>query len=189
MAAESAPRRRRAGQSAGRAGAEVVVAVRNEEQTLPRLLESLRAQTAGDVRFLFVDDRSPDGTAHLLDEFCAAVGDRARVIHSDGEPRGLTGKQAALDLAFDRARGDVLLFTDGDCVVPPTWAEEMLGHFGDPRVGVVLGRIELAEKPRDSSAGSRRSSSRCSTSTISDPWASVCRPAASGTTWPSVPAP
>ena len=124
---------------------EVVVAVRDEASVLPRLLESLRAQTEPEVRFLFVDDRSKDGTGRLLDEFCRSVGARARVIHNDADPRGLTGKQAALDLAFGLAQGDVLLFTDGDCVVPPTWAEEMVDHFDDPRVGAVLGRIELAE--------------------------------------------
>jgi cellulose synthase/poly-beta-1,6-N-acetylglucosamine synthase-like glycosyltransferase len=125
--------------------AEVIVAVRNEEETLPRLLESLRAQTRGDVLFLFVDDRSEDRTAALLDEFCGRLGDRARVIHNTRQPVGLTGKQAALDLAFGCARGDILFFTDGDCVVPPTWAEEMQRHFDDPRIGVVLGRIELRE--------------------------------------------
>jgi biofilm PGA synthesis N-glycosyltransferase PgaC len=127
------------------ARAEVVVAVRDEAETLPFLLESLQKQTRKDVLFLFVDDRSRDRTGALLDEFCAATGDRARVIHNVREPGGLTGKQAALDLAFERAQGDVLLFTDGDCVVPPTWADELLGHFLDPGVGVVLGRIELPE--------------------------------------------
>jgi cellulose synthase/poly-beta-1,6-N-acetylglucosamine synthase-like glycosyltransferase len=125
--------------------AEVVVAVRDEEGTLPRLLASLRAQTLDGCLFLFVDDRSTDGTARLLDDFCAAVGARARVIHNRAEPVGLTGKQAALDCAFAEVRGDVLLFTDGDCLLPPGWAEEMLLHFLDARVGVVLGRIELAE--------------------------------------------
>jgi len=125
--------------------AEVIVAVRDEAATLPLLLESLCAQTRGDVLFLIVDDRSGDGTGALLDEFCSTVGDRARVIHNVRAPAGLTGKQAALDLAFGRAKGDVLLFTDGDCVVPPTWADEMLAHFRDPCVGVVLGRIELPE--------------------------------------------
>ena len=127
------------------ARAEVVVAVRDEESTLPRLLESLQAQTLEGCFFLFVDDRSTDGTGRLLDDFCAAVGARARVLHNRAEPVGLTGKQAALDLAFTQARGDVLLFTDGDCRLPPEWAEEMLLHFLDDRVGVVLGRIELAE--------------------------------------------
>jgi cellulose synthase/poly-beta-1,6-N-acetylglucosamine synthase-like glycosyltransferase len=126
--------------------AEVVVAVRNEESTLPRLLSSLRAQTLQECLFLFVDDRSTDGTARLLDDFCASMGPRARVIHNRVEPVALTGKQAALDLAFAEVRGDVLLFTDGDCHLPPAWAEEMLLHFLDARVGVVLGRIELVEE-------------------------------------------
>jgi cellulose synthase/poly-beta-1,6-N-acetylglucosamine synthase-like glycosyltransferase len=123
--------------------AEVVVAVCNEEKTLPALLSSLRAQTAGNTTFLFVDDRSTDTTGKLLDEFCRQHGGRARVIHNTREPDGLTGKQAALDLAFEACTGDVLLFTDGDCVVPPSWAEEMLVPFQDPDVGVVISRIEL----------------------------------------------
>jgi cellulose synthase/poly-beta-1,6-N-acetylglucosamine synthase-like glycosyltransferase len=123
--------------------AEVIVALRNEEKTVPRLLESLRAQTLKDCLFLFVDDRSTDATACLLDEFCAACGARARVIHNRQEPQGLTGKQAALDMAFTAARGAVFLFTDGDCQLPPAWAEEMVRHFREPGVGVVLGRIEL----------------------------------------------
>lgn len=122
---------------------EVIVALRNEEKTLPALLDALRAQTAPGCLFLFVDDRSSDATPRLLDGFCAEQGERARVIYNREEPVGLTGKQAALDLGFFQARGDVLLFTDGDCVLPPTWVEEMLVHFQDPRVGVVLGRIEL----------------------------------------------
>ena len=44
--------------------AEVVVAVRDEETTLPRLLASLRAQTLAGCLFLFVDDRSTSGLAN-----------------------------------------------------------------------------------------------------------------------------
>jgi cellulose synthase/poly-beta-1,6-N-acetylglucosamine synthase-like glycosyltransferase len=126
---------------------EVIVALRDEEKTLPLLLASLRAQTRKDCRFLFVDDRSTDGTPRLLEEFCAETGPRARVIHNHLEPDGLTGKQAALDLAFAQARGEVLLFTDGDCVMPEGWVEEMMRHFHRPEVGVVLGRIEIAAAP------------------------------------------
>ena len=146
-AADNAVGQRRQFETRSEARPEVIVAVRDEADTLPSLLESLRAQTRDDVLFLFVDDRSGDSTPSLLDDFCRQVGERARVIHNTGQPGVLTGKQAALDLAFECARGDVLFFTDGDCVVPPTWADEMLRHFNDPRVGVVLGRIELNEAP------------------------------------------
>jgi cellulose synthase/poly-beta-1,6-N-acetylglucosamine synthase-like glycosyltransferase len=123
--------------------AEVVVAVRNEAANLSPLLKSLVLQTDKDCLFLMVDDRSEDGTANLLERFADSLGPRARVIRNTRDPEDLTGKQAALDIAFTAARGDVLLFTDGDCIVPPGWVEGMLGYFSDPAVGVVLGRIEL----------------------------------------------
>ena len=47
---------------------EVIVAVRDEEQSLPRLLASLVAQTRDDCLFLFIDDRSTDSTPK-----CSAV--------------------------------------------------------------------------------------------------------------------
>ncbi|HET6487656.1 MAG TPA: glycosyltransferase [Spirochaetia bacterium] len=142
----------RVGASSGAGGptgaliAEVIVAVRNEEKLLPRLLSALGAQTRRDCLFLLVDDRSTDATPQLLERFCRDLGSRARLLRAEREPEGLTGKQAALDLAFSQARGDVLLFTDGDCSPPPTWVEEMMRHFADPRTGVVLGRIELESR-------------------------------------------
>jgi cellulose synthase/poly-beta-1,6-N-acetylglucosamine synthase-like glycosyltransferase len=136
-------RRRVSPQGESRLSAEVIVAVRNEEENLPRLLGSLRAQTRTDCLFLLVDDRSTDATPRILEEFCSEIGPRARVLRNSKNPEGLTGKQTALDLAFGAAKGDVLLFTDGDCVMSPSWVECMLGCFRDPRVGVALARIEL----------------------------------------------
>ncbi len=136
----------KAGVSAGvNAGplVEVVVAVRDEAPTLPALLESLSAQTDGGCLFLFVEDRSGDGTAEMLDRFCASTGPRARVLHLTEQPEGLTGTQAALDAAFTECRGEVLLFTDGDCTCRPGWVSGFKRYFSDPRVGVVLGRVEV----------------------------------------------
>ncbi len=142
--------RRRAGAppetGGGRSSVEIVVAARDEEAVLPALLASLDRQTDPGCTFLFVDDRSTDGTAGLLERFRAAHPGRARVLTCTEEPEVLTGKQAALDLAIREARGDVLLFTDADCVVPEGWAADMGSRFGDPAVGAVLGRVRLAEE-------------------------------------------
>jgi cellulose synthase/poly-beta-1,6-N-acetylglucosamine synthase-like glycosyltransferase len=139
---------RRATPAAERPSVEIVVAARDEEAALPGLLASLERQTDTRCTFLFVDDRSSDGTAALLARFRAAHPARVRVLTCTREPAGLTGKQAALDLAIREARGDVLLFTDADCVVPPGWAEELGSRFADPAVGAVLGRVRLEEGPR-----------------------------------------
>ncbi len=137
---------RRSGAAAGpRPSVEIVVAARNEEATLPALLASLERQTDRTCTFLLVDDRSTDGTRRLFERFQARVPARVRVLASTAEPGGLTGKQAALDLAIDAARADVLVFTDADCVVHDGWAAEMAAHFADPSVGAVLGRVTLPE--------------------------------------------
>ena len=129
----------------GHPSVEVVVAARDEEAVLPSLLASLARQTDRRCTFLFVDDRSTDGTARLLERFRASLPDRVRVLAGTEEPVGLTGKQAALDLAIREARADVLLFTDADCVVPEGWAADMGSRFADPEVGAVLGRVRLPE--------------------------------------------
>jgi cellulose synthase/poly-beta-1,6-N-acetylglucosamine synthase-like glycosyltransferase len=123
----------------------VVVAVRDEEANLPALLESLQRQTLRSCTFVFVDDRSKDETPAILERFREELGDRVTVIRNDEEPVGMTGKQAALEKGVAAAVADVLLFTDGDCVVPQRWAEKLCSCFGDPRVGVVFGRIGLPE--------------------------------------------
>jgi poly-beta-1,6-N-acetyl-D-glucosamine synthase len=128
-----------------RPSVEIVVAARNEEAALPALLASLARQTDHDCRFLFVDDHSSDGTRALLERFRAQMPSRVRILSNTKEPSGLTGKQAALDLAIQAARADVLLFTDADCVVPEDWAGEMGARFSAPSVGAVVGRVRLPE--------------------------------------------
>lgn len=128
--------------AAGGLDAEVVVAVRNEAEHLPRLLDSLARQSEP-CRFLFVDDRSSDETPAILKSFCSSMPERARYIRNDQERSGLTGKHAALELAFQAHQGAVLLFTDADCTLPPGWVAGMRSYFQDPKVGAVIGRIEL----------------------------------------------
>jgi len=137
--------RRRADHDGRRPSVEIVVAARNEEATLPALLASLARQTDAGCAFLLVDDRSTDGTPRLFERFRASMPSRVRVLASSSEPDGLTGKQAALDLAIDAARADVLLFTDADCVVPDGWAGEMGAWFAEPAVGAVIGRVRLPD--------------------------------------------
>ena len=50
----------------------------------------------------------------------------------------LTGKQTALDLGIRQNRGEILLTTDADCVVPPTWISEIVREF-QPDVGMIVG--------------------------------------------------
>ena len=131
----------------------VVVAAMNEQQALPRLLDSLVAQTTTAFELVLVDDRSTDATAAIMDAHEAAAPYSVRVVHNRQPPQGCTGKQQALDLGVAVAGGELLIFTDADCSVPPTWVEQLAQYFAaDPAgaVGVVFG--QLAVCPRDGSS-------------------------------------
>jgi cellulose synthase/poly-beta-1,6-N-acetylglucosamine synthase-like glycosyltransferase len=126
----------------------VVVVAKDEERNLPTLLASLEAQSLRVFQIVLVDDRSRDGTAALMEAFRARHGQRVKVVRNREEPGTRNPKQAALDIAARLADGEVLVFTDADCVVPPQWLAGMLGYFRDPRVGIVFGQISLAaERP------------------------------------------
>lgn len=113
----------------------VVVSARNAEATLPRLLESLKRQSAS--RDLFdvsiVDDASTDATPEIV-----RASDIARLV-TVGDHHGLF---AAQNLAVGQTEGDVVAITDADCEVSPEWIEQGLAAI-DAGGDVVAGRFEL----------------------------------------------
>lgn len=121
----------------------VVVAAKDEEGTLPALLDSLAAQTMHGFQLVLVDDRSVDRTGAIMEEFRARHPAWVRVLHLRSDPPIRNPKQAALEHGYRAAEGQVLAFTDADCVVPPAWLAGLLGYFEDPRVGIVFGQLSL----------------------------------------------
>lgn len=95
----------------------VVVPVRNRRDLLARMLDGLEAQTFRDFEVLVVDDGSTDGCgdearSRLLREL------DVRVLDSGG-----LGAVEARRIGVDGAGGEILAFTDSDCVPRPGWIE------------------------------------------------------------------
>lgn len=86
----------------------VVIPARNEEGSLPRLLESLTRQSVAPRRIVVVDDHSEDGTARCARAF------GVRVIQPPDKPGGWTGKTWACLHGARRADTEYLLFLDAD---------------------------------------------------------------------------
>jgi cellulose synthase/poly-beta-1,6-N-acetylglucosamine synthase-like glycosyltransferase len=126
----------------------VVVVAKDEERWLPELLDSLSAQTLQGFEVILVDDRSTDATGQIMERFRLKLGSRVKVLRNEREPGIRNPKQFALDLAAQAASGEVLVFTDADCVVPALWAEGLLAYFAEPRVGAVFGQISLHSSGR-----------------------------------------
>lgn len=94
----------------------VIVAVRNGASTLPACLAALGAQDHGLVEVIVVDDGSIDATAAIAE----AAG--VRVIRTPP-----VGASAARNLGIEAARGEIVAFTDGDCVAEPDWVSALVG--------------------------------------------------------------
>jgi glycosyltransferase involved in cell wall biosynthesis len=102
----------------------IVIPAFNEEQRLPRSLNSIRAYLASrSVRaeVLVVDDGSTDGTAKLVErslcEFPAL-----RLICNDGN----RGKGFSVRHGMLEARGEIALFTDADLSAPIAEADKFI---------------------------------------------------------------
>ncbi|MDJ1137597.1 bifunctional glycosyltransferase/CDP-glycerol:glycerophosphate glycerophosphotransferase [Streptomyces iconiensis] len=87
----------------------VVVPVFKVQGYLRECLDSVLSQSFTDLEVIAVDDRSPDGSGRILDEY-AARDPRVRVLHLP-ENGGL-GR--ARNAGVERAEGDYLLFLDSD---------------------------------------------------------------------------
>ncbi len=116
----------------------VVIAARNEERHIASCLESVLQQSYPKEKFevIVVNDNSTDGTETICLEFAEAHDNLVYVLaHED---KTLLGKTNALDQGIEKARGDVILVTDADCTVPPTWIEWTAKRYGN-KVGIVGG--------------------------------------------------
>ncbi|MBV9273908.1 MAG: glycosyltransferase family 2 protein [Verrucomicrobia bacterium] len=95
----------------------------------------------------------PDWQAELIVVDNASTDDTARVIRSAKfanrtpeylyEP--LKGKSNALNAAFRRAEGEIILLIDDDVSVAEDWVEQMIAAFEQDQADAVVGKIVLAE--------------------------------------------
>lgn len=95
----------------------VVIPTYNERDNIVRLSGEILAQHP-DLRILFVDDNSPDGTGDLADELAAGNG-RISVIHRSGK-LGLGSAYRAGFKAALAAGADYLIEMDADFSHSPT---------------------------------------------------------------------
>jgi glycosyltransferase involved in cell wall biosynthesis len=114
----------------------VIIPVFNDPERLTRCLSALEAQNYPQDRFevIVVDNGSEEGLRPL-------VTPSARVkATSESRP----GSYAARNRGLSVAKGEVIAFTDADCIPAPDWLERGVAALrGVPNCGLVGGHIEL----------------------------------------------
>ncbi len=111
----------------------VVVPFRSREEHIETCIRGLLAQDypADRLELIFVDNASTDGSSDIVRRFQSVI-----LIT---EPT--VGAYAARNTGARRARGDVIAFTDSDCVADRAWVRRLAEALEDHTTQVAVGAV------------------------------------------------
>jgi glycosyltransferase involved in cell wall biosynthesis len=142
----------------------LVVPAFNAQETIGDCLDSLLAQTYPNQAFelIVVDNDSTDETGAVLRAYQSEI----RILHERRR-----GAAAARNTGIANARGEVVAFTDADCVADKDWLRNIVEPLADRSIGIVGGEI-LAANPSNAVArfGTRINDNRKSIEVFRPPY-------------------
>jgi lipopolysaccharide/colanic/teichoic acid biosynthesis glycosyltransferase/GT2 family glycosyltransferase len=117
----------------------VIIPARDSARTIQACLEALLLQQGyifgQDYEVILVDDGSQDNTAQIAEQL------GVRVICQPN-----AGPATARNTGVEHARGELIFFTDSDCIPNSDWLSRMAAPFADPTVVGVKGTYLCEEK-------------------------------------------
>lgn len=112
-----------------------IIPARNEEAVIATCIESLgRQPEIGEI--LVVNDQSSDGTAKVVRSLMEKT-PQLRLLEANGLPDGWVGKNHALWIGAQQAKGAWLLFTDADAEHEPNSAAQALQLVSEKNAALV----------------------------------------------------
>lgn len=115
----------------------VIVPIFNDTERLAHCLQALEQQTYPNHSYevIVVDNASEDDVQSVVTNFS----------HAKGVVEPQRGSYAARNTGIAIAKGNILAFTDADCIPAPDWIEKGVQSLRDvPNCGLVAGRIEFS---------------------------------------------
>ncbi len=117
----------------------VIIVARNEAKNLGDVFTCLMNQDYPNGLFevILADDASEDNTADIVSQY-SLMGLNIVYLKVSGREQVVSPKKHALSKAIALSKGDIILTTDADCILPQTWISSMISHFTDD-VSMVAG--------------------------------------------------
>jgi len=132
----------------GELSVSVVIAVRNEENNILKLIRSLASQTLQPKEIIIVDDRSEDDTVKVISDFLVENPLPVKILKMENRDRlSASPKKAALTAGISIASGDIMALTDGDCYMGKNWLQAMINPFRESRIKFVSGPVAIESGP------------------------------------------
>lgn len=115
----------------------IIIPTYNEEEYLPKLLESIKSQDFTDYEIIVADAQSDDNTREIAESY------GARVV--EGGLPGIGRNNGA-----KVAKGELLLFLDSDLELSENYLKNVIEEFCDEDLGIAITQMTpLSEKKRD----------------------------------------
>lgn len=117
----------------------VIIPARNEAKHIRQCIEAVLHQRypQDKLEVIVVDDQSEDETSALAATYPVAV------VKSNPLPGAVAFKKHAIATGISHARGEIILTTDADCVVPPGWAEALVSTMMTQGYHMVAGPVKM----------------------------------------------
>jgi len=111
----------------------VIVPVLNGDATIESLLESLLEMeySKNKIEIVVVDGNSTDKTRDIVARY------PVRLLIEKRE-----GPNVARNTGIKNSKGEIITFTDSDCLVPKNWVKKIVDNFRDPNIGCVGGNVK-----------------------------------------------
>jgi cellulose synthase/poly-beta-1,6-N-acetylglucosamine synthase-like glycosyltransferase len=122
----------------------VIIAARNEEQTITRCLEAIALQNYPVDLFevIIVNDHSTDTTIEVVHEFITGhPGISVRLLDGVGE-----GKKRAISEGIKVATGRLILVTDADCLMSDGWIRSFAVSYEKKGSRCISGPVKMTGK-------------------------------------------
>ncbi|SMD46405.1 Glycosyltransferase, catalytic subunit of cellulose synthase and poly-beta-1,6-N-acetylglucosamine synthase [Aquiflexum balticum DSM 16537] len=119
----------------------ILIPSRNEEKNLPECLASLSKLNypLDKLQVILGDDRSIDSTRAILEAYVDQHPETLLLDIKECDTRKMNGKANALSQMAKKATGEVLLFTDADCIVPENYVTAMVAAWQRTGAGIITG--------------------------------------------------
>jgi cellulose synthase/poly-beta-1,6-N-acetylglucosamine synthase-like glycosyltransferase len=122
----------------------VLIAIRNESGKIELLLKDLEKQSYPKERFelLIMDDHSEDNSFHIVKDFIGKNKLQLQIIKME---EGVTGKKNAITEGVERAKGTLMITTDGDCRMGPEWLSSIERFYREKKKKMITGGVCFTE--------------------------------------------
>lgn len=120
----------------------VLIAARNEEKNIEKLLESLKKQSFPKELFevIIVNDHSTDNTDEIINDFI----NKNKELDVKLLKAEKTGKKHSISQALHSAINELIIVTDADCVLNDLWIESIVGFYQEEKCKMILAPVLLS---------------------------------------------